>query len=144
MKLVGVVGCLICGSLAVLVCAAPANPDRQVKAALAPIDAIASLAHSDAALASPKLENALGDPDARAGVADPAIKVTLVEPEVNVSRLEASDECVLREECIDQYLWSVRTRAEGRYDQGAGTDQGDRQEERQEPHCHENCYQARR
>jgi hypothetical protein len=107
MKLVGMVGCLICGSLAVLVCAAPASPDRQVKAALAPIDAIASLAHSDAALASPELKNALGDPDARAGVADPAIKVTLVEPEVNVSRLEVSDECVLREECIDQYLWSV-------------------------------------
>src|SRR5262245_39308964 len=106
MKLVGVVGCLICGSLAVLVCAAPANPDRQVKAALAPIDAIASLAHSDAALASPELKTALGDADARAGVADPAIKVTLVEPEVNVSRL-ASIECVLREECIDQYLWSV-------------------------------------
>jgi hypothetical protein len=71
------------------------------------MDAIASLGHSDAALASPELETALGDADARAGVADPAIKVTLVDPEVNVSRLEASDECVLREECIDQYLWSV-------------------------------------
>src|SRR5262245_57188142 len=107
MKLVGVVGCLICGSLAVLVCTTPANPDRQVKAALASIDAIASLAHSDAALASPELKTALGDPDARAGVADPAMKVTLVEPEVNVRRLATSDECVLREECIDQYLWSV-------------------------------------
>jgi D-alanyl-D-alanine carboxypeptidase len=37
--------------------------------------------------------------------------VPLAEPEVNVSPLEASDECVLSEECIDQYLWSVYERA---------------------------------
>jgi len=37
--------------------------------------------------------------------------VPLAEPEVNVSPLEASDECVLTEECIDQYLWSVYERA---------------------------------
>jgi len=37
--------------------------------------------------------------------------VPLAEPEVNVSPLEASDECVLSEECIDQYLWSVYQRA---------------------------------
>ena len=61
------VGCFVCGSLAVLVCAA--------------------------------------------AVADPAIKVPLAEPEVTVSPLEASDECVLSEECIDQYLWSVYERA---------------------------------
>jgi hypothetical protein len=30
---------------------------------------------------------------------------------VNASPLEASDECVLSEECIDQYLWSVYERA---------------------------------
>jgi len=81
-----------------------------VKAALAPVDAIAALAHSDAA-ASPELRTALADPDAMATLADPVIKVPLVEPEVNVSPLEASDECVLSEECIDQYLWSVYERA---------------------------------
>jgi hypothetical protein len=59
------------------------------------MDAIAALAHSDAA----------------AAVADPVIKVPLAEPEVNVSPLEASDECVLSEACIDQYLWSVYDRA---------------------------------
>jgi hypothetical protein len=37
--------------------------------------------------------------------------VPLAEPEVNVSPLKASDECVLSEECIDQYLWSVYERA---------------------------------
>jgi hypothetical protein len=39
------------------------------------------------------------------------MKVPLAEPERNVSPLEASDECVLSEECIDQYLWSVYERA---------------------------------
>jgi hypothetical protein len=57
------------------------------------------------------LKTTLADPDARAAIADPVIKVPLAEPEVNVSPLEASDECVLSEECIDQYLWSVYQRA---------------------------------
>jgi len=110
MRLVSGFGCFVCGSLAVLLCAAPANPDRHVKAALAPINAIIALAHSDVALASPELRTALADPDARTTLADPAIKIPLVEPEVNVGPLEASDECVLTEECIDQYLWSVYER----------------------------------
>src|SRR5262245_60276703 len=95
MRLLNGFGCFVCGSLAVLLCAPRANPDRHVNAALARMDAIAALAHSDAA----------------AAVADPVIKVPLAEPEVNVSPLEASDECVLSEECIDQYLWSVYERA---------------------------------
>jgi hypothetical protein len=95
----------------VLLCVAPAKHDGHVKAALAPLDAIAALAHSDAALAARELRTALADPDARATLADPVIKVPLAEPEVNVSPLEASDECVLTQECIDQYLWSVYERA---------------------------------
>jgi hypothetical protein len=75
------------------------------------MDAIAALAPSDAALAGPELKTALADPNTRDPVADPVIKVPLAEPEVNVSPLEASDECVLSEECIDQYLWSVYERA---------------------------------
>jgi hypothetical protein len=104
-------GCFLCGSLAVLLCVAPAKRDGHVKAALAPLDAIAALTHSDAALAGPELRTALADPDARATLIDPVIKVPLAEPEVNVSPLEASDECVLTEECIEQYLWSVYERA---------------------------------
>jgi hypothetical protein len=111
MRLFNGFGCFLCGSLAVLLCAAPANPDRHVKAALAPLDAIAALAHSDAALASTELRTALADPNTRAAPADPAIKVPLAGAEANVSPLEASDECVLSEECIDQYLWSVYERA---------------------------------
>ncbi|TMJ30767.1 MAG: hypothetical protein E6G96_08350, partial [Alphaproteobacteria bacterium] len=45
-----------------------------------------------------------------AAFADPAIKEPPAKPEANVSPLEASDECVLSEECIDQYLWSVYER----------------------------------
>jgi hypothetical protein len=110
MRLVSGFGCFVCGSLAVLLCAAPANPGRHVKAALAPLDAMAALAHSDAALAGPRLKTALVDPSASAAVTEP-VKVPLVEPEADVSPLEASDECVLSQECIDQYLWSVYERA---------------------------------
>jgi hypothetical protein len=109
MRLFNGFGCFLCGSLALL-WVAPANPARHVKATLASLNAIA-LAHSDAALAGPKLRTALAEPDARAALADPVIKVPLAAPEVNVSPLEASDECVLTEECIDQYLWSVYERA---------------------------------
>src|SRR5215510_12999522 len=111
MRVLNGFGCYLCGSLAILLCAAPANPDRHVKAALAPIDAIAAFAHSDVALASPDLRTALADPSTGASVADPVTKVPLAEPEVNVSPLKASDECVLIEVCIDQYLWSVYERA---------------------------------
>src|SRR5215471_13102911 len=81
MRLLNGFGCFLCGSLAVVLCAARANPDRHVDAALAHMDATAARAHSDA------------------------------EPEVKVSPLEASDACVLSEACIDQYLWSVYDRA---------------------------------
>src|SRR5260370_39393326 len=104
-------GCFLCCSLAVLLCVAPATRDGHVKAALAPLDAIAALAHSDAALAAPELRTALADPDARATLVDPVIRVPLAEPEANVSPLEASDECILTEEGIDQYLWSGYERA---------------------------------
>jgi hypothetical protein len=104
-------GCFLCGSLAVLLCVAPEKRDGHVNAALAPLDAIAALTHSDAAPAGPELRTALTDPDARTILVDPVIKVPLAEPEANVSPLEASDQCVLTEECIDQYLWSVYERA---------------------------------
>ena len=110
MRLLNGFGCLLCASLAVVLCGR-ANPDRHVKAVLAPLDAIAALAHLDAARAGGELITAFPDPDARATLADPAIKVPLAKPEANVSPLEASDECVLSEECIDQYLWSVYERA---------------------------------
>jgi hypothetical protein len=110
MRLLNGFGCFLCGSLAFL-WIVPANPDVHVKAALAPLNAIAALARSDAALAGLELRTALADPDGRATLADPVIKVPPAEPKAKVSPLEASDECVLTEECIDQYLWSVYERA---------------------------------
>jgi len=110
MRLLNGFGCLLCGSLAVLLCAR-ANPDRHIKADLAPLGAIAALAHSDAARAGGELRTEFPESDARTTRADPAIKAPLTEPDANVSVLEASDECVLTEECIDQYLWSVYERA---------------------------------
>src|SRR5262249_17701452 len=38
MRLVSGFGCFVCGSLAVLLCAAPANPDQHVNAALVRMD----------------------------------------------------------------------------------------------------------
>jgi hypothetical protein len=111
MKLFNGFGCFLCASLAVMLYVAPATRDAHVKAALAPLDTIAALAHSDAAHAGRELRTALTDPDARATPADPVMKVPLAEPEANASPREASDDCVLTEECIDQYLWSVYERA---------------------------------
>src|SRR6266699_1951087 len=90
--------CVLWASLAALLYAGPANPDREVKTALA---------HSDAALASPDLSAARPDPDASDALADPVVEVALAKPETNVSSLEASDECLAAEDCVDRYLWSV-------------------------------------
>ncbi len=103
--------CVLWASLAALLYAGPANPDREVKTALARLDVGAALAHSDAALAGPDLSAARPDPDASDALADPVVEVALAKPETNVSSLEASDECLAAEDCVDRYLWSVYERA---------------------------------
>jgi hypothetical protein len=112
--------CVLWGSLAALLYAGPANPDREVKTALARLDVGAelarldigaALAHSDAALAGLDLGAARPDPDASDALADPVVEVALAKPETNVSSLGASDECLAAEDCVDRYLWSVYERA---------------------------------
>jgi hypothetical protein len=112
--------CVLWGSLAALLYAGPANPDREVKTALARLDLGAelarldigaALAHSDAALAGLDLGAARPDPDASDALADPVVEVALAKPETNVSSLGASDECLAAEDCVDRYLWSVYERA---------------------------------
>ena len=112
--------CVLWASLAALLYAGPANPDREVKTALARLDVGAelarldigaALAHSDAALAGPDLSAARPDPDASDALADPVVEVALAKPETNVSSLGASDECLAAEDCVDRYLWSVYERA---------------------------------
>ena len=110
MRLVSGFACFLCGSLAVLLCTASGNPDRHVNASFAPVDPVAPFAHSDAALADADLRPARAEPDAGA-VADRSVKLTLAKPDVNVSSSQASDKCVLTEDCIDQYLWSIYERA---------------------------------
>jgi len=108
--------CVLWGGLAALLCSGLANSDRDVEAALARLDVGATHAHSDAALASLGLGAARPDPDASVALADPVEKVALAnpdvtEPEVTASPLEASDECVGNDDCVDQYLWLVYERA---------------------------------
>src|SRR6266480_3378641 len=110
----------ICGShgfvwasLAALLVGGPASPDRDVEAA--PV--AAALAHSDVARASSYAKVALTDPDVRLVSPDPGVATALadqaafVEPDVKLSPLETSDECLLAEDCINQYLWSIYQRA---------------------------------
>jgi hypothetical protein len=99
---------VVLAGLAALLYAGLANPDRDVKAALARLDTRATPAHLDAALID--LSAARPDPDARGALADPVEKVALTAPDVNVSSLKAADEC-LTDDCVDQYLWSIYDRA---------------------------------
>jgi len=103
--------CVLWGSLAAVLYAGPANPDREVKTALARLDVGAALAHSDAALAGLDLSAEHPESDARGAPADPAVKVALAKPDVDVSSLEASDECLAADDCVDRYLWLVYERA---------------------------------
>jgi hypothetical protein len=88
--------------MAALLYAGAANPERDVNH----LDVGTALAHSDVALADPDLR---ASPDGSA-LADPVIEVALAEPEVKVRSLGASDECLVAEDCIDQYLWSMYER----------------------------------
>ena len=68
MRVLSGFSCFICGSLAVLLAAAPANPDRHLKAAVARMDAMAAFAYSEAGLARPELTTALADPNTQPAV----------------------------------------------------------------------------
>jgi hypothetical protein len=102
MGLVGRSHCFVWGSMAALLYAGAANPERDVNH----LDVGTALAHSDVALADP---DPRASPDGSA-LADPVIEVALAEPEVKVRSLGASDECLVAEDCIDQYLWSMYER----------------------------------
>ena len=104
--------CFVWASLAALLVGGPASPDRDVEAA--PVEA--ALARSDVARFSSYAKIALADPDERL-LPDPGVATALAdqaafaEPDVKQSPLETSEECLLAEDCIDQYLWSIYQRA---------------------------------
>jgi len=119
--------------------ASPTNSDRDVKSAPAHREASAGLVlpdaapersnatvvrsgatvvRSNAAVAQPNV--VLAQPDAT--LAEPAFKLAAVTPPdtsvgssnenpPSVSPVEPTDECLLAQDCIDQYLWSLYERA---------------------------------
>jgi hypothetical protein len=103
MRLVGGSHCFVWGSMAAFLYAGAANPDREYQPLSPSLDA--GLAHSNAARAGPDPKAAL--PDVRFALGEPV--VAPAEPEVAKSP-EASDECAMAEDCIDQYLWSIYER----------------------------------
>ena len=115
--------CFLWGSVASLLLflyASPTNSDRGVKSAPTHRQASAGLVLPDAAPvrsnAAVALPNAaLAQPDATP--AEPAFRLAAVTPSEaivsppNVTAPEPTDECLLAQDCIDQYLWSLYERA---------------------------------
>src|SRR5262249_43681260 len=101
------------GGLAALLYAGFADHDPDVKTALARLDVLdvrASLAHFDAAPAGADLSAV--HPDSDAMDATTAVeKIVLANPDADVSAAKAADECLLAQDCVDQYLWVVYERA---------------------------------
>jgi hypothetical protein len=131
--------CFLWGSVASMLYASPTNSDRAVKTAPTHREASAGLVQPDApsvrsnaavvrsdvtvvrsnaVIAQPKA--ALAQPDAT--FAEQAFKLAAVTPQdvsvgssnvspPGVSPPEAMDDCLLTQDCIDQYLWSLYERA---------------------------------
>ena len=107
--------CLLWGSVATVLYAGATNSDRDVKSAPTHPDTNAGLAQSEAQLIQSDARLAQSDaalPRYETASADPALKIALVTPpDANVRAPEATDECLLSQDCIDQYLWSLYERA---------------------------------
>ena len=100
-------------SLAAVLVGGPARSDRGIEAATVE----AALARPDVTRSGSNAKVALADPDTRLELPDSSVAAPLAEqaafakPDVKLSPLETSDECLLAEDCIDQYLWSIYQRA---------------------------------
>ena len=102
MTLVGRSQCFVWGSMVALLYAGTANLHRDIN-------------HGDQETppsnsAPTEIRATFTSPDARSAFVDPVIKVEPAAADSQVESLEASDECVMTEGCIDQYLWSVYER----------------------------------
>src|SRR5438874_10014288 len=120
MRLRGGSHCFLWGSVASLLYASPTNSDRGVESAPTHRVASAALAQSDAApvrsnAAVVRSDAVIAQPDTM--LAEAAFKLAAITPSdanvspPSVSPLEAMDECLLSQDCIDQYLWSLYERA---------------------------------
>ena len=112
--------CFVWGSLASVLYAGPTNLDRDVKAAAAQPDANAAHAQSVVAVVRPEVAAArasVGPAELAPGLAEPTFKLAAVTPSdasvglPKVTAPEAADECLLSQDCIDQFLWSLYERA---------------------------------
>jgi hypothetical protein len=112
--------CFLWGSVASMLYASPTNSDRDVKSAPTRVQASAGLVLPDAApvrsnAAVVRPDAVLAQPDA--ALAEPAFRLAAVTPSEtsvsppNVTAPEPKDECLLAQDCIDQYLWSLYERA---------------------------------
>jgi hypothetical protein len=105
MRLVGGSHCFVWGTMAALLYAGAASPHSDD---VNHPEAQTAHALSDSELADLDLRATLADPNPNLALADP---VAPAEPEVKVGSLEAADNCLVTQECIDQYLWSMYERA---------------------------------
>jgi hypothetical protein len=112
--------CFVWGSLASLLYAGPTNLDRNVKAATAQPDANPAPVQSILAVVPPEVAaaRASAEPaESALGLAEPTFRLAAVTPPdaslslPKVTAPEPADECLLSQECIDQYLWSLYERA---------------------------------
>ena len=107
------VHCVVWGSLASVLYAGPTNLDRDVKAATAQPDTNAAVAQTIVAVTRPNTAPAQPAP----ALADPIFQLAAVTPSDTtvglppVSAPEPADECLLAQDCIDQYLFSLYERA---------------------------------
>jgi hypothetical protein len=111
--------CFVWGSLASVLYAGPTNLDRDVKAATALPDANPAPAQSVVAVVRPEVAaaRASAGPESTPGLAEPTFRLAAVTPPdaslglPKVTAPEPADECLLSQDCIDQYLWSLYERA---------------------------------
>jgi hypothetical protein len=116
------VHCVVWGSLASVLYAGPTNLDRDVKAATARPDTDAAVAQTVVRVTRPNMapaQLAFGPAQPAPEFAEPAFRLAAVTPSDTsvgvglppVSAPEPGDECLLAQDCIDQYLWSLYERA---------------------------------
>jgi nucleoside 2-deoxyribosyltransferase len=94
--------------------AAPVQSDAApVQSDAAPVQSIAAVVRSNAVIAQP--DAVVAQPDTT--VAEAGFKLAAVTPSDTIvsppraSPLDAADQCLLSQDCIDQYLWSLYERA---------------------------------
>jgi len=115
------VHCVVWGSLASVLYAGPTNLDRHVKAATARPDADTAVAQTVVVVTRPSTapaRPATGPAVSAPELAEPFRLAALTPSDTSVgtggppvSAPEPGDECLLAQDCIDQYLWSLYERA---------------------------------